>query len=119
MQFRYGTTITGSRPRRAVTGVETSGGALAADPMCVALGSYSPMLLKPLGIRMPVYPVKGYSITVPIADAAQAPESTVMDETYKVAITRLGDRIRVGGTAEVARLSNDLRASRRATLERS
>ena len=51
---------------------------------------------------MPVYPVKGYSITVPIIDAAGAPESTVMDETYKVAMTRLGDRIRVGGTAEMA-----------------
>ena len=58
----------------------------------------------PLGIPLPVYPVKGYSITVPITDAAGAPESTVMDETYKVAITRLGNRIRVGGTAEVSRL---------------
>ena len=52
--------------------------------------------------RIPVYPVKGYSITVPIIDAAGAPESTVMDETHKVAVTRLGDRIRVGGTAELA-----------------
>ena len=56
----------------------------------------------PLGIGIPVYPVKGYSITVPITDAAGAPESTVMDETHKVAVTRLGDRIRVGGTAELA-----------------
>ena len=51
---------------------------------------------------MPVYPIKGYSITVPITDADGAPVSTVMDETYKVATTRLGDRIRVGGTAEIA-----------------
>ena len=54
-----------------------------------------------IGIRVPVYPVKGYSLTVPITDPSGAPESTVMDETHKVAITRLGDRIRVGGTAEL------------------
>ena len=76
--------------------------AAAPTPIVVALGSYSPMLLRPLGIDIPVYPVKGYSITVPITDAAGAPESTIMDETHKVAITRLGDRIRVGGTAELA-----------------
>jgi D-amino-acid dehydrogenase len=56
-----------------------------------------------------VYPVKGYSITLPIVDPAGAPESTVMDETYKVAITRLGDRIRVGGTAEIAGYDTTLR----------
>ncbi|ATU94400.1 hypothetical protein BLM14_21945 (plasmid) [Phyllobacterium zundukense] len=66
----------------------------------VALGSYSPLLLKPLGIRLPVHPpLKGYSLTIPITDASRAPESTVMDETYKMAITRLGDRIRMGGMA--------------------
>jgi D-amino-acid dehydrogenase len=63
-----------------------------------------------------VYPVKGYSITVPITDASGAPESTVMDETHKVAVTRLGDRIRVGGTAELAGYSLNLREARRATL---
>ena len=68
---------------------------------------------------MPVYPVKGYSITVPITDAAGAPVSTVMDETYKVAITRLGDRIRVGGTAEISGFDLTLHESRRATLEHS
>jgi D-amino-acid dehydrogenase len=61
--------------------------------------------------------VKGYSITVPIVDAAHAPESTIMDETHKVAVTRLGDRIRVGGTAELAGYSLKLREARRATLE--
>ena len=85
-----------------ITGVTTDGGVVAADAYLVALGSYSPLLLAPIGIRIPVYPVKGYSITVPIIDAAGAPESTVMDETHKVAVTRLGDRIRVGGTAELA-----------------
>ena len=59
----------------------------------------------------------GYSITLPIDDAAHAPESTIMDETHKVAVTRLGDRIRVGGTAELAGYSLKLRDTPRATLE--
>ena len=70
-----------------------------------------------LGIRVPVYPVKGYSLTVPITDPKGAPESTVMDETHKVAITRLGDRIRVGGMAELDGYNTTLRPARRATLE--
>ena len=100
-----------------VTGVRTDVGLLTADSYLVALGSYSPLLLKPLGIRLPVYPVKGYSITVPIVDAAHAPESTIMDETFKVAVTRLGKRIRVGGTAELAGYSLRLDEERRATLD--
>jgi D-amino-acid dehydrogenase len=83
----------------------------------VALGSYSPLLLRPIGLHLPIYPVKGYSITVPITDATGAPESTVMDETFKVAVTRLGDRIRVGGTAELAGYNSKLREGRRRTLE--
>jgi D-amino-acid dehydrogenase len=67
-------------------------------------------------VRIPVYPVKGYSITVPITDATMAPESTIMDESHKVAVTRLGDRIRAGGTAELAGYSLALREPRRATL---
>ena len=67
-----------------------STGTVTADAYVVALGSYSPLLLRRIGIDLPVYPVKGYSLTVPITDPAGAPESTVMDETYKVAITRLG-----------------------------
>jgi D-amino-acid dehydrogenase len=63
--------------------------------------------------------VKGYSLTLPITDASAAPVSTVMDETYKVAITRLGTRIRVGGTAELAGFSLALRKPRRETLAHS
>ena len=100
----------------AVTGVHTDAGLLKADQVVLALGSYSPQLLKPVGISIPVYPVKGYSITVPITDAQYAPESTIMDETHKVAVTRLGDRIRVGGTAELAGYSLNLREPRRGTL---
>jgi D-amino-acid dehydrogenase len=102
-----------------ITGVVTSNGVLQADAYVLALGSWSPRLVRPLGISIPVYPVKGYSITVPIVDAGAAPVSTVMDESYKVAITRLGDRIRVGGTAEISGYSDKLHAARRATLEHS
>ena len=100
-----------------VTGVHTSAGTLHAECVVVALGSHSAPLVDPVGLRIPVYPVKGYSITVPIVDAARAPESTVMDETYKVAVTRLGGRIRVGGTAELAGFDLRLHASRRRALE--
>jgi D-amino-acid dehydrogenase len=99
--------------------VDTSEGKMTADAFVVALGSYSPRWLAKLGIHVPVYPVKGYSITVPVADEASAPVSTVMDESYKVAITRLGGRIRVGGTAEISGFDLKLRDSRRATLEHS
>jgi D-amino-acid dehydrogenase len=118
VRFRFGTAIQGiDRAGGRIAGVRTSAGTLTADRYVLALGSHSPMLLKPLGIRIPVYPVKGYSITVPITDAAFAPESTIMDETHKVAVTRLGDRIRVGGTAELAGYSEALREPRRETLE--
>jgi len=102
-----------------ITGVVTAGGTHTADSYVVAMGSYSPKLLKAAGIDLPVYPVKGYSITMKVRDEARAPVSTVMDETYKVAITRLGDRIRVGGTAELAGFSTTLRTPRRRTLEHS
>ena len=115
--FRFGTTIRGlARSGDRVSGVATDAGTLDADAYLVALGSHSPLLLGPLGVRIPVYPVKGYSITVPITDPAGAPESTVMDETHKVAVTRLGDRIRVGGTAELAGYSLQLHDARRQTL---
>lgn len=102
-----------------VSGVATSAGLLHADAYVLALGSWSSRLVAPLGISLPVYPVKGYSITVPIKDASGAPESTVMDESYKVAITRLGNRIRVGGTAEISGYSGKLYDARRATLDHS
>jgi D-amino-acid dehydrogenase len=102
-----------------ITGVATSTGILQADAYVLALGSWSPRLVRTLGISLPVYPVKGYSITVPITDADAAPVSTVMDESYKVAITRLGDRIRVGGTAEISGYSTKLYPARRATLDHS
>ncbi|MHB8495170.1 MAG: D-amino acid dehydrogenase [Casimicrobiaceae bacterium] len=118
VEFRFGVDIRRIVPSGGrISGVATDQGELRADAYVVALGSYSPLLLKPLRIDLPVYPVKGYSITIPIGDPTGAPESTVMDETFKVAVTRLDDRIRVGGTAELAGYSRTLRPSRRATLE--
>lgn len=118
--FRHGVTVHGLRTEAgAITRVQTDQGDFTADRFVVAMGSYSTALLRPLGVALPVYPVKGYSLTLPVTDAAAAPVSTVMDETYKVAITRLGDRIRVGGTAELAGFSLALRRPRRETLAHS
>lgn len=103
-----------------ISGVRLAGAAretLHTDACVLALGSYSRALLAPLGLSLPVYPVKGYSLTAPIVDEARAPVSTVMDETYKVAVTRLGSRIRVGGMAELAGFDLHLNPRRRDTLE--
>jgi D-amino-acid dehydrogenase len=116
-RLRFGETIQSLlTDGKRITGVVTDRGRVQADAYLVALGSHSPRLVAPLGITLPVYPVKGYSITLPITDPAGAPESTVMDETHKVAVTRLGDRIRVGGTAELAGYTLRLHEARRRTL---
>jgi D-amino-acid dehydrogenase len=107
-----------------VTGLQLAGPAgatgerLLADAVVLAAGSYSRDLLQPLGLDIPVYPVKGYSLTMPLSDASLAPQSTVLDETYKIALTRLGDRLRVGGMAELAGFDLRLNPRRRATLEK-
>ncbi len=122
VQFRYGATVrsfTFDADRR-INGVAldaADGEVLRADRYVMALGSYSRPLLAPTGIDIPVYPVKGYSLTIPIVDELLAPISTVLDETYKIALTRFDKRIRVGGMAELAGFSKTLRPQRRATLE--
>ena len=118
VQFKFGVDIQAlQRDGDRLSGVLTRHGLETADRYVMALGSYSTALLQPLGIRLPVYPVKGYSITVPITDAQRAPQSTLMDETYKVAVTRMGDRIRVGGTAQLSGFDLSLPPKRRTTLE--
>jgi D-amino-acid dehydrogenase len=117
VRFEFGTSIdaldiTGDQ----ITGVRTSRGVMKADRYVLALGSYSRFLLGEQ-FKVPVYPLKGYSITVPITNAAKAPVSTILDETYKIAITRFDDRIRVGGMAEIAGYSKALNPRRRETLE--
>ena len=89
-----------------VTGVRLrgpEGARIEGDAYVVALGSYSPLLCAPLGVRMPVYPLKGYSITIPLApeQVAAAPNVSLTDEAHKIVITRLGDRLRGAGTAEL------------------
>ncbi|AJC46094.1 D-amino acid dehydrogenase [Xanthomonas sacchari] len=119
VQFRQGETIEALQADGdRIDGVRIGGRVERADRYVVALGSYSPGLLAPLGIRLPVYPLKGYSLTLPIRDAALAPTSTILDESYKVAITRFDDRIRVGGMAELAGFDLSRPARRRATLEK-
>ncbi|MEE3662056.1 D-amino acid dehydrogenase [Brenneria sp. g21c3] len=91
--------------RQRVVGVETDRGPLTADAVVVALGNNAAQLVRPLGIRLPIYPVKGYSVTLDINNPDAAPRSSVMFESRKVMITRLGDRLRVAGIAEVADFS--------------
>lgn len=100
-----------------IKGVVVNGEVLTADRYVLAFGSYSRDFLKPLDLNLPVYPVKGYSLTIPIVDPAFAPESTVLDETYKIAITRFDQRIRVGGMAELSGFNHGLNTNRRGTLE--
>jgi len=103
--FRFGQEIeaieaTGGQ----VSGVRLrNGGAASADAYVMSLGSYSPLLLAPLGIRIPVYPLKGYSITLPLGpkEAAAAPTVSLTDEAFKIVISRLGNRLRAAGTAEL------------------
>lgn len=115
--FRHDTKITQLNVVEGrVASVSTTQGRITADAFVLALGSYSPALVARLGIHLPVYPVKGYSVTLPIIDEARAPVSTVMDETYKIAITRLDRRIRVGGMAELAGFDLTLNSKRKRTL---
>lgn len=100
-----------------IKGVLVNGKVLTADRYVLAFGSYSRDFLKPLNLQLPVYPVKGYSLTIPIVDPAFAPQSTVLDETYKIAITRFDQRIRVGGMAELSGFNLGLNEDRRATLQ--
>jgi D-amino-acid dehydrogenase len=100
--FRYGTTIRGLETERGrIAGVVTDQGRIVGDAYVLALGSFSAGIARRIGIRLPVYPVKGYSITAPLADRDAAPRTALIDTATKVAFTTLGDRLRVGGTAEL------------------
>jgi len=115
--FRYNTEVDGLVVEGGkVTGVRHGAKLIHADVFVVAFGSYSTNFLSGI-VKIPVYPLKGYSITAPIVDEARAPVSTVLDETYKIAITRFDKRIRVGGMAEIVGFDKRLREARRDTLE--
>ncbi|HDR9486581.1 MULTISPECIES: D-amino acid dehydrogenase [Burkholderia] len=117
VKFRYNTPIDAlAIAGGKIAGVQCGSETVRADAYVVALGSYSTSFISNL-MKIPVYPLKGYSITAPIVNAAAAPVSTVLDETYKIAITRFDQRIRVGGMAEIVGFDKNLRAARRETLE--
>jgi D-amino-acid dehydrogenase len=118
--FRFGSSVTAIE----ATGGQVSairlhaGETLAADAYVVSLGSYSPLLLAPLGIRIPVYPLKGYSITLPLGpkEAAAAPSVSLTDEAFKIVISRLGNRLRAAGTAELTGYDTTVNLARCAAI---
>ncbi|NTX24377.1 D-amino acid dehydrogenase [Burkholderia cepacia] len=117
VKFRYNTPIDAlAIAGGKIAGVQCGSETVRADAYVVALGSSSTSFISNL-MKIPVYPLKGYSITAPIVNEAAAPVSTVLDETYKIAITRFDQRIRVGGMAEIVGFDKKLRAARRETLE--
>lgn len=118
VEFRYNQSVTGLNTAGGqVTGVRVGNEVLTAERYVAAFGSYTRGFLEPLGLDLPVYPVKGYSLTIPMKDEAAAPVSTILDETYKIAVTRFDDRIRVGGMAELSGFDLRLKDARRKTLE--
>ncbi|HHQ2582836.1 D-amino acid dehydrogenase [Providencia rettgeri] len=99
-----------------VSGIKIDGEILQADRYVVAMGSYSTSMLQSL-VQIPVYPLKGYSLTMPIIDEQRSPMSTILDETYKIAVTRFDQRIRVGGMAEVVGFNLNILKKRCETLK--
>lgn len=115
--FRYNVQVDQLlREGNSISGVRCGSETLTADRYIVACGSYSTALLNDI-VQIPVYPLKGYSLTIPIKNTDGAPVSTILDETYKVAVTRFDNRIRVGGMAEIVGFNTDLLPARRETLE--
>ena len=110
VKFEFNTDIDSiSIDNNKVSSVKTSRGDLTADSYSVSLGSHSPKVLSGIGIDIPVYPVKGYSITLPVLNDLDAPQSTIMDDKNKVGITRLGNTIRVAGIAHLTDHNSSLR----------
>lgn len=117
VQFRYNMSVDRLLHEGGkIYGVQCGDDVVKADAYVMAFGSWSTSMLKGL-VEIPVYPLKGYSLTIPVADPDGAPVSTILDETYKIAITRFDDRIRVGGMAEIVGFDTALRQPRRDTLE--
>ena len=122
-QFLCNREIRGLRAtQKGVSGVVVAGPGgeetIAGDAFVVALGSYSGLLTRPLGLALPIYPAKGYSATVPVADPDKAPRVSLTDDEAKIVITRLGSRLRIAGTAELSGWSTDLNPVRCEALVR-
>ncbi|WP_168404093.1 D-amino acid dehydrogenase [Erwinia amylovora] len=117
VDFRFNTSVDALlQDSNRIAGVQCGSERLTADAYVVALGAFSTALLADI-VNLPVYPLKGYSLTIPVKDEKAAPLSTVLDESYKVAITRFDNRIRVGGMAEIVGFDTQLLPARRRTLE--
>ncbi len=115
--FRYGASILKlEHSGNKITRIITDQGDETPDAVVLSLGSYSPQLVRPLGLKLPIYPAKGYSITADIENPDEAPTVSVTDETRFMVFTRLGDRLRVAGTAELAGWDTDLDPVRVAPL---
>jgi len=118
VEFRFNTRATRLVARggrvEAVEVIDPTGryGAIAADAYVAALGSHTPQLVRPLGVACPVYPAKGYSATFPVIDPQAAPTVSLTDSSHKVVFSRLGDRLRLAGTAELSGYSRALNATR-------
>ena len=103
VDFHYGQSIDKLLAQgRHIDGVVCGDQTFRAGHYVMALGSYSPLLLKPLGIKVPIYPAKGYSATLPIEDATKAPTVSLIQDEKKLVYSRLGNRLRIAGTAEIA-----------------
>jgi len=115
--FRYNTPVEQLlHEGEKIYGVKCGDEVIKADAYVMAFGSYSTRMLKNI-VDIPVYPLKGYSLTIPVAEDDGAPVSTILDESYKIAITRFDQRIRVGGMAEIVGFNTELLQPRRETLE--
>jgi len=115
--FRYNTAVDRLLYEgEKIYGVKCGDEVIKADAYVMAFGSYSTAMLKGI-VDIPVYPLKGYSLTIPVAEESGAPVSTILDESYKIAITRFDNRIRVGGMAEIVGFNTELLQPRRETLE--
>jgi len=102
VRFDYGATIQALEHAGGdITGVRTGAGTVTADAYVLSLGSYSTFLAKPLGIDLPIYPLKGYSVTLPVKDPEAAWSVSLSDEAHKLVLSRFGDRLRIAGTAEL------------------
>ncbi|HUW38927.1 MAG TPA: D-amino acid dehydrogenase [Rhodocyclaceae bacterium] len=114
VEFRYGLGIDSLlEASDRISGVRLAGGeTLKADAYVAALGSYTPLLLRPLGLRLPVYPAKGYSATIPLDADSVAPFVSLTDDQHKLVFSRLGQRLRVAGTAEFAGYDTALNEAR-------
>ncbi|TAN61177.1 MAG: D-amino acid dehydrogenase, partial [Magnetospirillum sp.] len=103
VEFRWNVPVLGLvRDRGRIAGLATAAGIVTGDAYVLAAGCDSPLLARPLGLRLPVVPAKGYSITVPVAGHAGAPSVSITDDEHKMVYSRLGDRLRAAGTAEMA-----------------